>query len=80
MSEDRGAAPNPSGALGPAEGPGVPRPLTQVPLFRESLLNLVTETMVKLRESAMSDDNGINKPIQKLIYDLGTVKELIRFV
>ena len=36
--------------------------------------------MNKLRESCLNEDNSINKTMQKFVFDLGTVKEIIRIV
>ena len=48
--------------------------------FREELLISVIEAMNKLRESCLNEDHSINKTMQKFVFDLGTVKEIIRIV
>ena len=47
---------------------------------REKLLEKVILSMNKLRESCLNEDNSINKTMQKFVFDLGTVKEIIRIV
>ncbi|XP_063676081.1 uncharacterized protein LOC134812533 isoform X6 [Bolinopsis microptera] len=46
----------------------------------EKLLEKVILSMNKLRESCLNEDNSINKTMQKFVFDLGTVKEIIRIV
>ena len=36
--------------------------------------------MHKLRESCLNEDHSINKTMQKFVFDLGTVKEIVRIV
>ena len=44
------------------------------------MLEKVILSMNKLRESCLNEDNSINKTMQKFVFDLGTVKEIIRIV
>ncbi|KAL5265436.1 hypothetical protein ACHWQZ_G006224 [Mnemiopsis leidyi] len=46
----------------------------------EKLLTRVIEAMHKLRESCLNEDHSINKTMQKFVFDLGTVKEIVRIV
>ena len=43
-------------------------------------MTTVIESVKKLRGSCLTEDSNVNKAMQKFVFDLGTVKEVIRIV